>query len=750
MPIVVQSKEYANYNGVVKSFYQANVGDSNTYRTRFKESILVQTGADVYFQLDPVNNIIVWTGGNWEDEGFRVGDTVQFVIYDSNGSPIHIWSTLVTSVNGDSLDVNSLAYWVDTAAGQVMQVFVTSGRRESLVLNLNHVANGAVGNEFSSIDSEATRYKFTVATGGTGTVFNGTPVGNQSGQFITSATLKLEAESNGVRIWLLTVQYITSPINQPSLFLTSNCAKLFVKFSWQRLEGEPFSVYTLIQSDDADTGYFDEQFNNGGVVTNLIQGVNVIDYENPTTFSIVATRIASIQGIGASYSSDDEDYYKNQIYSQGNLSMTLKTQLMTVGSVHTSLLNQFGAGYTITCNSITSLGSNQYEYNLTFTPNPSFSTFIDNRQDGDRLFKIWLRTNDTNLLVFNDQLTKVIPIGGDLDMLSNTYLYHNQNYIESTDVTLGAEANIEDDIAFSGVFKIPFGTDCTNLAAKIKAVNSVTNEEFVLSTVNFNFGTIPQISGVYQLNETAPVISILPNTSVKLEAKLYVDDSIVAPEYYGVRIYYPFLYRWETWLDQPNAANDFYPNKNKNWYPYGNTGDWSLELSVELDMDELLYTFKDDLIIKDYDSDDNIDQEIDLIIDSTSQVVGIITEGMLMRVRATHTLLNGEFWEVGTWGMITVEPKESSPRWICSTIVPFDNNVSNPLTPLNGLYCDLQLFANVAIMECYFDPTKVNLENGCKFTTKIKGCSIKSTLGKKKTDGTFKLKTGGVLKLKAI
>jgi hypothetical protein len=29
---------------------------------------------------------------------------------------------------------------------------------------------------------------------------------------------------------------------------------------------------------------------------------------------------------------------------------------------------------------------------------------------------------------------------------------------------------------------------------------------------------------------------------------------------------------------------------------------------------------------------------------------------------------------------------------------------------------------NVARMECYFDPTKINLENGCKFTTKIKGC----------------------------
>jgi hypothetical protein len=54
----------------------------------------------------------------------------------------------------------------------------------------------------------------------------------------------------------------------------------------------------------------------------------------------------------------------------------------------------------------------------------------------------------------------------------------------------------------------------------------------------------------------------------------------------------------------------------------------------------------------------------------------------------------------------------------------------------------------IAKLECYFDPQKVNLSNGVKFTSKIKGCSIEATAFKLKTDGTSKLLTDGSAKLK--
>jgi hypothetical protein len=122
-----------------------------------------------------------------------------------------------------------------------------------------------------------------------------------------------------------------------------------------------------------------------------------------------------------------------------------------------------------------------------------------------------------------------------------------------------------------------------------------------------------------------------------------------------------------------------------------------------------------------------------------------------MRVVGTHELVDGTAWNPSSiWGMLTVEPKESAPRWICSTIVPTDFNSLNPLSPLSGALCDLTFpTPTIARMECFFNPDKINLENGVKFTTKIKGCSDLYIQGKMKTDGTLKQKTDGTIKQKS-
>jgi len=49
-------------------------------------------------------------------------------------------------------------------------------------------------------------------------------------------------------------------------------------------------------------------------------------------------------------------------------------------------------------------------------------------------------------------------------------------------------------------------------------------------------------------------------------------------------------------------------------------------------------------------------------------------------------------------------------------------------------------------MECYFNPDLINLENGCKFTTKIKGCLQSDAIVLYKTtalDGIQKTTTNG-------
>jgi hypothetical protein len=186
------------------------------------------------------------------------------------------------------------------------------------------------------------------------------------------------------------------------------------------------------------------------------------------------------------------------------------------------------------------------------------------------------------------------------------------------------------------------------------------------------------------------------------------------------------LYRWEYWLPQNNADADFYPNdQTKNWYPYNSTPNWSVRLHVELVKDGLAYIFNNDVDIANYDSNPNIDQTIELYRVSTGQNVGVVIEGELHKVVATHTLTDGTAWEIGdVWGMITIEPTESSPRYLASTVVPYDYNPNNPLSPISGTLVNIDYPApNVAVMECYFDPSVMDLTNGVKFTTKIKGCA---------------------------
>lgn len=97
--------------------------------------------------------------------------------------------------------------------------------------------------------------------------------------------------------------------------------------------------------------------------------------------------------------------------------------------------------------------------------------------------------------------------------------------------------------------------------------------------------------------------------------------------------------------------------------------------------------------------------------------------------------------------MLTIEPKESAPRSICSSIVPYDNT-PNPLTPISGLLCSLTFpIPNVAILKCKFNPNLIDLSNGVKITAKIKqGCDGIVELLKSTTDDTDKDTTEDIRK----
>jgi len=749
MPVTINNKNFTDTFGVSRSYYKANAGDPQRYTIEVSENIAVQTSATIVLNWDPISNIFVWLGGSFEDEGFRVGDNIQCAIFTSSGSLITGWFTQVTGVNGNQLDVISIPQFYDQTAGEILTIFVLNRPREGLRVNVNHVANGSAGSEFSLIDGEVTTFLFDL----TGSFpIAGWQVGKHSGQFETNVAVSLISTNAVLRVYRITIDIVQSGVYSITPFNFANCLKTFVRLSWQSLLGEPYSNKLTIVNDDANTGWFDEAFNLEVLDASLVQGITDLYFNQTTTGQFVIDSTSTNYAIGSAYIPQDDAYFKNNYNNQSELSMLIPTQQFTIGTPIISATNPTGADYSLKINNVSIVGTT-YTFDYEFTPSANFETFIENNSDVDRLFYIWCRFGNVNLLVFADQLKKVVPIGGPLNLVSAQYYDHSENITTALPtLNAGYEANVEDDLAFVGAFQLPLNVDCSNFYASVEAHNSVTGESFTLQQTTFAINSVPMVGGKYILNLTSPIFTQFQTTSKKINGLLELDSAFDGMGVYGVKLVFPFLYRWEYWLSQLNADSDFYPNnQTRNWVPYGNTTDWNLRLKLELIKDDLSYTYFDDIIIKDYDSDSNIFQQIDLIRESTGQIVNAVIIGEQMRIRATHTNLDLSGWvQSNIWGQITIEPKEGAPRYWCSTAVPFDGN-TNPLTPETGLLMSITYpQPNVAIMECLFDTNKINLDNGVKITAKIKGCTFSTRKGKMTNPGRdpagFKMTTYGQIK----
>jgi hypothetical protein len=331
------------------------------------------------------------------------------------------------------------------------------------------------------------------------------------------------------------------------------------------------------------------------------------------------------------------------------------------------------------------------------------------------------------LLLFADQLTKPEPPAGAIDVLISQFVDHSENVTLPAINQTGYSANTEDDLSFLAVLMIKFNDAITSISPRLEAYNSVTNESFTLFTTNFDLTSVPIVAGKHQVNQSILLNSELPSGSEKRFATLKLAATYDTLLQYGMSLNFPFFYDWRYWIALPGANADFYPNEqNRNYVPFDSTGTWGVRLVIDMIKNGLNFSFTDDLTIKDYNSDANIFQEIELYIEATSQNVQVIVDGELHRIIATHENLDSSAWDpLNTWGMITIEPTESAPRWICSTVIPFDGNLLNPLTPITGSTATLTFpTPDVAQIECFFDPNKINLQNGAKFTTKIKGCYV--------------------------
>jgi hypothetical protein len=767
MPIQVITGSFIDAFGVQTTQYKSNAGDELIARFEIRSQIRMSSIGNP-LTLDPSQNVVTSPQVSWLEEGFRVGDVCRATRYNSGGGIMASWYTTINYVDDIICDFGAMPQWYSITNNQfivfyaldLMNVsppypsgFYTPRPRNDLDVLINHAigGNGTPASSPSLIDGENSRaIFFNLATLGVGGSVLGTFVGNQSGQFFKSCEIRRNADNpDRYNTYTIDVVFANSGMYDETWFATINNLKFFMQLLWASIPSDPYPRAVVGYDEEANTGWFNSPNEISVADSTLIQGITELDYCVPTTHEVVVDGVITDIGIGACYTSTNDLYYRNRVQNQYPITMLVPTSPVFTLPLLTSPTNEFNASYEIQINSVVNVGS-QTTINFTFTPNIFFNAFMAGVDDGDRLFYLWIKCGNINHLVFQDQLTCEPPVGGILPMESDYgFLDHSQNVDEIIGDKTGFEANTEDDIAYFGTFLLEKFEEVDSFNVKIEAYNTTTFDDFTLIESNFGFGGV-QISGDgrYLLNESQNVVTTLPSNSLKQNAKLYLYPSLDAGANYGVAIYYPFLLNWKYWLQQNNANVAFYPTQDKNWEQYDNLLDWQLRIEISAIKGGLAFTHSNVFIDKDYDSDANVIQNIELYIDSTNQNVGIVTIGQLMRIVATHELVVGAWDQLGVWGMVTVEPCEAEKRYICSSVLPFDNDLSNPLKPLDNVQMIITYPApNVARMECFFDPDLIDLSNGCKFTTKIKQlCDFEPPVGgdvKQMTDGTTKTTTTG-------
>lgn len=714
MPILITNKEFLDEWGNSTSFYRSNAGDRITMRLGLKSVIYLSSGANPFI-LDPQQYLITSGGASFEAEGFRVGDTVEARITNALGTFIAGWSTTCNYVDGNVMGLVSIPTWYDTTQQQIIYFVVVGRNRQSIECALNHIDNLVPANDFSLIDGEATRFTFTsIDTIPVGNTQNAIIVGNQSGQYLESASLtRLPDPAISDTAYVLNVVFVNSGIYDESWFDSSNCLKVFLRMLWSSFEGEPFDRTQVTYSDTANTGWFNEAHNSDQINAVLVQGVTEIDYTVNTSFQIIVDGLITELGIGASYIPLLDSSYKNRPLNQGTYGMLLPTSNLSV-TTYTSQQNpDTTASYEIQVTAINTIGVSTTVIDAVFIPTPDFTTMMESKEDGDRTFYLWVKCGNLNLLAFHDQLTTTPPEGGELIMeVSKPFIDHADNTNDGSGINLTSRFDTEDDLAYYGSFLMDKNGDYSTFKVRIEAYNTVTDEDFTLKENTFSFaGTQISNTGVYLIDQTLSINPQLPTTSNKRDAILKLEPSIDTLTQFGVSIYYPILLDWRYWLQQLNADTDFYPNQNKNWQQYSSTGNWTLRMELELIKDGLSYTHSDPIVIFDYDNDAQVLSTIQYIRESDSLVVTALIDNEIMRIKSTHKNLLGS-WSPDTWGMLTCEPKEGQPRFISSTVIDFDNDISNPLYPISGeTKAFLTLSLDTATIECLCDTSKLNGTN---------------------------------------
>ena len=759
MALIVQAVSFTDKQGRTLPSYISNVLDRHNvvidFRAKFGMTISDSKNISV------IDNTLILSSGTWSELGLTVGTAITAPAGVETSDGTIVSSGTFGTVNVLHVEGNYIVIDATLSGGDAIYVsgelsFNINPEGFEFYVNLVPASEG--GDQYSLIKPEASN-KFisqmvdTLTPGGSVIAFE--QLGEQWGGGILYPTIQRLADSFGDKVYRLTL-----PDFRNYLFLNADpfagddCVKFWLKASVLPTIADPsVSVSVIHTTSGGNTGFFDEVFNGGGSdyaigSINLTIGASIvqtIDYTQATNFEIKVNgpfTASSKFGIGFFHviSPEDERYFPNATVENNAMLVSGESIPVSTSTDITGTVNSFGARIDIEDLIIIQTGT---EAVITgkLVPNSQFISEIANKEEGNRTFRFAVKVEDSTLTgnyikpvwltVIFDQMEKFIPpLGPWLDAFGYTTYDHNEKaipYIIGEDGLVADRLITEDDIRTEIKFKIPRpsvqqvnGRLFTGI--RLAAVAQKFDGSFFELEPYFDvpFDDYPVIDNAVVIDySSGPLGRNLPPTSDKnvvTVGRLPVLDNT---NNFGIVINYSTLLRWEYWLQQLNASNEFFGEKTKDWFHYQND-EWEIALQLELVTTDGSYINYINLRHQNYDDWEGISSFEFQRLDGTALTKPL--ENEVCKLVAKHTLPAGDLWISELWGWIRVEPKEGAPNCMISTVLPHGEVVQNPLQPISGeTMANIVISGNILKIFALFDPSKIAVQNGISFSSRVHG-----------------------------
>ncbi len=768
MPLNITSEQYNNLQGL-----SANAGDWCDGEVTFATQFGVLGSSQNKFTYNSVagDYSLSIQNGSAADWGFIAGDTIvikhyayvsgtsfyqvssKIVLYTTENK-VYFDTPLTFIYNGTTYNhPNGRMFPTDGVTGN-LRMYVNK-QPNSVQFWFNLTPNGSQVLE-SVIDGELSRFELEQSSG--------IPIGvaqpmsaliSKSGSYVKDINLTyVSAESEGWRQYKVTFKFlqwglIKDGYAEPNYYANANCLAPVIRVKAFSQYGNPNGVsQSTSDNTQSNTGGFNENYNGGLSLYSatsiqwkdaLGDNINALDYSGVSTFKAIVQapnqiNPTSTYRLGLVWRPIDGTYYQNkELTNLGENLLVLAPEHDFIAdavldtTIYLGEANESGARWDLSDVKITLAGT-ELTIEGKITPNSQATSLFSTIADGGRLSTLWLSLGDiatdgtfnskrVSLQLFNQDNIDAPTLGVQIpNVVDEILLDHAGNTI----TTPLPQTTTEDDVLYKSNFRLLDNIEYEGVKAEIQAYDTVTGESFSLENIFFNFTDVPFISGQFQPNFNVSRGFNLPPTTDRNHISLKRNAVIDIAGKYGLTLEYGYLSRWEYWLEQANANEDFFDitqyafdGLNRNWQRFSNSGNWRVRIAYYTRLagvDDFNYQ---EVGIRPYEDDVNVSTVwgIELLSDNSNPTNFVANE--LHELTATLTWSAGSY--LNAWAEITIEDFEAGNRWVISSVLAQGGIASNPLQPIAGqTMLDLQLpAANVATLKTIVDTNAVSVNKVC-------------------------------------